>query len=127
MDEFVTEIQNNIGLATEDVKNKPNKFRELLGKILVSPSTEINIIEKCDEEGNVIFDVPMKSVGVTVDSGPAHNQANDSITSEERVAVWKMSMIAWGAHPIIGVGYGGYSKANEHIDDVVCQNFDIHQ
>ena len=69
----------------------------------------------------------MKSVGVNVDGGPVQIQSNKSITSEERIAMWEMSMIAWRAHPIIGVGYGGYSKATEHIDDVVCPNFDIHQ
>ena len=68
----------------------------------------------------------MKSVGVNVDSEPVQNQSNESITSEERIAMWKMSMIAWRAHPIIGVGYGGYSKATEHIDDVVCLRMDVH-
>ena len=68
-----------------------------------------------------------KSLGFNLDGEPVQNQSNESITSEERIAMWKMSMIAWRAHPIIGVGYGGYSKATEHIDDVVCPNFDIHQ
>jgi O-antigen ligase len=54
-------------------------------------------------------------------------EINQPITYEERIAMWRMSIIAWRAHPIIGVGYGGYSKATEHIDDVVCPNFDIHQ
>jgi hypothetical protein len=67
MDEFVTEMQTNIGITPEDTKNKSNRFRELFGKIIVSPSYEINIIEKCNEEGDVIFEVPMKSIGIPYD------------------------------------------------------------
>lgn len=56
------------------------------------------------------------------------SKSNDgtSLTYEERIAMWKMSLIAWRGHPIIGVGYGGYSKATEPIDDVKHPTFDIH-
>lgn len=56
------------------------------------------------------------------------SKSNDgaSLTYEERIAMWKMSIIAWRAHPIIGVGYGGYSKATAPIDDVKHPTFDIH-
>ena len=56
------------------------------------------------------------------------SKSNDgsSLTYEERIAMWKMSIIAWRAHPIIGVGYGGYSKATAPIDDVKHQTFDVH-
>lgn len=67
MDEFVTEIQNNIGIASEDNKKKHKKFRELFSKIIFS-STEINIVDKCDTEGDVIFEVPMRSIGVSYDT-----------------------------------------------------------
>ena len=49
-----------------------------------------------------------------------------SLTYEERIAMWKMSIIAWRAHPFIGVGYGGYSKATAPIDDVKHPTFDVH-
>jgi hypothetical protein len=67
MDEFVTEIQTNIGFTTENAKNKSSKLRELFSKIIVSPSSEINIVEKCSEEGDVIFEVPMRSIGIPYD------------------------------------------------------------
>ena len=56
------------------------------------------------------------------------SKSNDgtSLTYEERIAMWKMSIIAWRAHPIMGVGYGGYSKATAPIDDVKHPTFDIH-
>ena len=56
------------------------------------------------------------------------SKSNDgtSLTYEERIAMWKMSIIAWRAHPITGVGYGGYSKATAPIDDVKHPTFDIH-
>ncbi len=54
------------------------------------------------------------------------SEINSKITYEERFAMWKMSLIAWQKHPIIGVGYGGYSKATAPIDDVVMQSFDVH-
>ena len=56
------------------------------------------------------------------------SKSNDgaSLTYEERIAMWKMSIIAWRAHPITGVGYGGYSKATAPIDDVKHTTFDVH-
>ncbi len=56
------------------------------------------------------------------------SKSNDgtSLTYEERIAMWKMSIIAWRAHPITGVGYGGYSKATAPIDDVRHPSFDVH-
>ena len=56
------------------------------------------------------------------------SKSNDgtSLTYEERIAMWKMSIIAWRAHPITGVGYGGYSKATAPIDDVKHPTFDVH-
>ena len=56
----------------------------------------------------------------------ATSNGEAGLTYEERIAMWKMSLIAWQAHPIIGVGYGGYSKATAPIDDVKHPTFDIH-
>ena len=61
----------------------------------------------------------------TVESSSKSNDGA-SLTYEERIAMWKMSIIAWRAHPIMGVGYGGYSKATAPIDDVKHPTFDIH-
>lgn len=43
---------------------KEKKLRKVLNKIINS-DCKINIIEKCDSEGDIIFEVPMKSVGIT--------------------------------------------------------------
>jgi len=51
---------------------------------------------------------------------------NSSVTYEVRLALWKMSICAWQAHPIIGVGFGGYLIATAPINDVVIPNFNIH-
>ena len=56
----------------------------------------------------------------------ATSNGEAGLTYEERIAMWKMSLIAWQAHPIMGVGYGGYSKATAPIDDVKHPTFDIH-
>ena len=56
----------------------------------------------------------------------ATSNGEAGLTYEERIAMWKMSLIAWQAHPIIGVGYGGYSKATAPIDDFKHSTFDVH-
>jgi len=99
----------------------------LLISVIVIGGVYVVLGEGLSARIKILWVEGMKSLGVNVDGGPVQNQSNESITSEERIAMWKMSMIAWRAHPIIGVGYGGYSKATEHIDDVVCPNFDMHQ
>ena len=48
------------------------------------------------------------------------------IIYEERLAMWKMSLIAWQTSPLLGVGNGGYVKATAAIDDVKNPNFDVH-
>jgi hypothetical protein len=64
MEEFVTEIQSNINVELEPIKKKTNRFRELLSKIIIS-TPEITSIGSCDEEGDISFEVTMKSIGVT--------------------------------------------------------------
>lgn len=99
----------------------------LLISVIVIGGVYVVLGEGLSARIKILWVEGMKSLGFNVDGGPVQNQSNESITSEERIAMWKMSMIAWRAHPIIGVGYGGYSKATEHIDDVICPNFDIHE
>ena len=40
--------------------------------------------------------------------------------------MWNMSIIAWRAHPIIGVGFSGYLIATAPINHVVIPTLDIH-
>jgi len=66
MEEFVTEMQSNIKTIPED-KKRYNRFRELLTRIVVSSPAEVKIVDKCDDEGDIVFEVPMKSIGITYD------------------------------------------------------------
>lgn len=66
MDEFIIEMQTNINLAPEDNKKKHRRFRELFEKIIIS-DTELKIIDSCDADGDMVFEVPIKSLGVTYD------------------------------------------------------------
>jgi len=51
--------------ASKKIK-KEKKLRKVLNKIINS-ECKINIVEKCDSDGDIIFEVPMKSVGITYD------------------------------------------------------------
>jgi hypothetical protein len=68
MEEFVTEIQTNIGNILEVSKHKPSKFRELICKVLSMPSNAEVVITKCDDEGDIDFEVNMKAIGITMDT-----------------------------------------------------------
>ena len=48
------------------------------------------------------------------------------IIYEERLAMWRMALIAWRTHPFTGVGNGGYVNATAHINNVKNPNFDVH-
>jgi hypothetical protein len=77
MDEFVTEIQNNTKLPTPD-RRKNCRFRELFG-IILAGQAEIKSIENCDPEGDISFEVPMKSLGITYE---VLSEYRDEISSE---------------------------------------------
>jgi len=66
MDEFITAIKNNIGTQCGPDK-KSNRFREFL-HIISTSNPEIRIIEKCSDEGDVTFEVSMKSLGISYDN-----------------------------------------------------------
>jgi hypothetical protein len=66
MEEFVTEIQNNIS-QFPIVEKKTSRIRDFLSYI-ISSKPEIKIIKKCDEEGDVQFEVPMKSLGISYET-----------------------------------------------------------
>ena len=68
MEEFVTEIQTNIENNLEVSKHKPSKFRELICKVLSMPFNAEVVIIKCDEEGDLEFEVNMKAIGITTDT-----------------------------------------------------------
>lgn len=64
MEEFVTEMQNNIGTTSECGK-KSSKIRDLFSMIIKStPEIKIN---ECNNEGDITFEVLMRSMGVTYD------------------------------------------------------------
>ena len=64
MEDFVTEIKNNLG---DPVEEKVSRFRELLSIMLDPklPKPEVKIIDKCTKDGDVIFEVPMRPLGLT--------------------------------------------------------------
>lgn len=57
-----------------------------------------------------------------------NDQSDDQskIVYEERIAMWKMTLIAWQTSPLLGVGNGGYVKATAAIVEVKNPNFDVH-
>ena len=67
MDEFITAIKNNIGTQSANTDKKSNRFRDLLSIISMS-NPEIKIIEKCSDEGDITFEVAMKSLGISYEN-----------------------------------------------------------
>lgn len=59
-------------------------------------------------------------------SGGGKDAPGLSVALECRLAMWKMSLIAWRQHPLIGVGYGGYQIATAPIEEIVYPGKDIH-
>jgi len=65
MDNFVDQLRTNIKINPEMGKGtKSSRLREILHLISVS-SPEINIVEGCNEDGDVIFEVSMRTLGIT--------------------------------------------------------------
>ena len=69
MDEFITAIKNNIAKSnsTPDSIGKPTRFRELFGPMMAS-KPEIKIIDGCTEEGDIRFEVSLRSLGFPPDA-----------------------------------------------------------
>ena len=69
MDEFLTEIRNNISRSQTSVEEigRPSRFRELFAPMMIA-KPEIKIIDGCTEEGDIRFEVPLKSLGLPVDA-----------------------------------------------------------
>jgi len=63
MEDFVTEIQSKIGTQSSHLEKKSSKFRDLFA-IIVSSSPEVKILEKCSDEGDVMFECPIRSLGI---------------------------------------------------------------
>ncbi len=59
-------------------------------------------------------------------SGGGKDAPELSVALECRLAMWKMSLIAWRQHPLFGVGYGGYQIATAPIEEIVYPGKDIH-
>jgi len=67
MDNFVTELKKNINIDSKTGEpSKSSRLRELLYYVSVS-DPEISVIDKCDEDGDIKFEVPMKTMGITND------------------------------------------------------------
>ena len=99
----------------------------LLLSVIVIGGVYFFIGEGLSSRVKLLYEETLKSYGFFINNTAVPIEINQPITYEERIAMWRMSIIAWCAHPIIGVGYGGYSKATASIQDVVCPNFDIHK
>jgi O-antigen ligase len=52
-------------------------------------------------------------------------QSHTPQVMEVRLAMWKMSLIAWRRSPVAGVGYGGYHEATKDVTEVSYPEFDI--
>ncbi len=69
MDEFVTAIKQNIENSSIPTLNKKSsKYVELL-RIILANNSEIKILDdKCSEEGDIGFDVPLHTIGLNYDA-----------------------------------------------------------
>lgn len=68
MDDFILEIKSGIEKDNGmNIVSKPSKFRELMILIL-SSKPDIKITDACTEEGDIRFEVSLKSLGFTPDS-----------------------------------------------------------
>jgi hypothetical protein len=68
MDEFLTEIRSNIinsQIPVEEIV-RPSRFRELFAVIMME-KPEIKIIDDCTEDGDIRFEVSLKSLGLSTD------------------------------------------------------------
>ena len=68
MEEFIDEIHNNIGTVNLDTEKKISRYKELYQYIISSPKAEIKIIEKCNDEGEVKFEVPIRALGLSYEN-----------------------------------------------------------
>lgn len=98
----------------------------LLLSVIVIGGVYFLIGEGLSSRVKLLYEETIKSYGLVINDTEGPIEINQSITYEERIAMWKMSIIAWRAHPIIGVGFGGYLIATATINDVVIPNLDIH-
>lgn len=63
MDEFITAIRQNVENSMNSAK-KISKYTELL-RIVLANNSEIKILNnKCNEEGDIEFEVPLYSIGL---------------------------------------------------------------
>lgn len=67
MEEFVTVMKSNIVAQSSPPEKKSSRFRELFRCIVVS-SPEVKIIDGCDSEGDIRFEVSMKSMGISYET-----------------------------------------------------------
>lgn len=63
MDDFVTAMENT--KKNLEWSDKSNKLRKIILKLISCPSPPIRIVEECNEEGDVRFEVSMKDLGMS--------------------------------------------------------------
>lgn len=63
MEEFITEIENSMGKDRAQKPKKASRFREIL-MVLANSESEIKILDGCDPEGDIRFEVFIGSMGL---------------------------------------------------------------
>lgn len=67
MDNFVAQLRNNIKINPDTGKEtKSSRLREILYYVSIS-NPEIKILDKCDEYGDIRFEIPFTTLGITHD------------------------------------------------------------
>jgi hypothetical protein len=67
MDNFVAQLKNNINIENKTVSlSKVSRYREVLSFISTASST-IKILNGCSEDGDVKFEVSIKTLGMGYD------------------------------------------------------------
>jgi hypothetical protein len=66
MEEFVTAIQKN--KKYPECYAKVSKLRKLILKLISSPPPKIKIVEPCNREGDIKFEVNMKNMGISFET-----------------------------------------------------------
>lgn len=65
MDNFVDQLRNNINIDSEK-GIKRSRYREVLYYVSTS-NPEIHEVNNCNKDGDILFEVSMKSLGITHD------------------------------------------------------------
>ena len=67
MEDFIVQLQKNIKKTSKEKESKSNRYRGLLYHIITS-NPEVKHIERCNNEGDIKFEVPLRSLGISFDT-----------------------------------------------------------